>query len=155
MTNPDLLADPPPPLDRSPRAGSRDEADLRQACGGLRLAVALGWHGHWDAAHVLAQDHEGEPLFDWLHAVLHRREGDDGNARYWVRRVGLPDPRLVEALTAAVPPTLRPLLSPQGSWSPDAMVTACAEARRSGTHRSELEQLQAVELRALAACSAS
>lgn len=44
--------------------------------------------GRWDEAHAIAQAHEGEPLCDWLHAVLHKLEGDAGNARYWYRRAG-------------------------------------------------------------------
>lgn len=44
--------------------------------------------GNWDAAHEVAQDHEGEPDFDRLHAYLHRVEGDEWNARYWYRRAG-------------------------------------------------------------------
>lgn len=40
----------------------------------------------WEKAHAIAQAHEGEPAFDALHALLHRIEGDDGNAAYWDRR---------------------------------------------------------------------
>jgi len=46
------------------------------------------WHdatGDWDAAHRLAQDIE-TPDGAWVHAYLHRREGDIGNAHYWYRR---------------------------------------------------------------------
>ena len=32
--------------------------------------------------------HEGDAAADWLHAVLHKIEGDTGNARYWYRRTG-------------------------------------------------------------------
>ncbi len=39
-----------------------------------------------DAAHRICQRHEGEPTFDYWHAMLHRREGDFGNSRYWYRR---------------------------------------------------------------------
>lgn len=42
--------------------------------------------GDWASAHMVAQDHEGDPLADWLHAVVHRMEGDLGNAAYWYRR---------------------------------------------------------------------
>ena len=42
----------------------------------------------FDRAHRIAQAHEGEPLFDWLHALCHRIEGDHGNAAYWYRRAG-------------------------------------------------------------------
>lgn len=41
-----------------------------------------------EQAHQISQDHEGEPLFDWLHALVHRIEGDDANAGYWYRRAG-------------------------------------------------------------------
>ncbi|MCG6885021.1 MAG: hypothetical protein LJE62_14820 [Silicimonas sp.] len=43
---------------------------------------------HWEAAHQIAQAHEGVPLFDAIHALLHRIEGDHGNAAYWDRRAG-------------------------------------------------------------------
>jgi len=56
--------------------------------GGVREAVDHAAAGRWDEAHAIAQAHEGEPLFDWLHAVLHKLEGDAGNARYWYRRAG-------------------------------------------------------------------
>ncbi|MDQ2799366.1 MAG: hypothetical protein M3Y13_06960 [Armatimonadota bacterium] len=40
------------------------------------------------ASHVLSQSLEGEPLADYWHAIIHRREGDYGNSRYWFGRVG-------------------------------------------------------------------
>lgn len=46
------------------------------------------WHerrGDWDLAHRIAQDVEGGDGA-WVHAYLHRREGDAGNAAYWYRR---------------------------------------------------------------------
>jgi hypothetical protein len=45
--------------------------------------------GDWDAAHNIAQEHEGTKDFDHLHAHLHRVEGDDWNAGYWYRRAGV------------------------------------------------------------------
>ncbi len=54
----------------------------------LRAAVDLALSGDWQDAHLVAQDHEGERLADWLHAVAHRMEGDLGNARYWYGRCG-------------------------------------------------------------------
>lgn len=44
----------------------------------------------WDRAHELAQAHEGDPVYDRLHAFLHRVEHDSANAAYWYRRAGEP-----------------------------------------------------------------
>ena len=41
-----------------------------------------------DAAHEICQDHEGQAMFDWIHALVQRIEGDDWNADYWYRRAG-------------------------------------------------------------------
>ncbi|MCC3159212.1 hypothetical protein LJ737_18365 [Hymenobacter sp. 15J16-1T3B] len=54
----------------------------------LLRALWLEHHGHWDAAHDLAQQDETDRLACWLHAYLHRREGDLANAGYWYRRAG-------------------------------------------------------------------
>ncbi|UWQ17408.1 hypothetical protein [Jannaschia sp. M317] len=43
--------------------------------------------GGWDAAHDIAQAGRGEACA-WLHAHLHRVEGDAGNAAYWYARAG-------------------------------------------------------------------
>ncbi len=43
--------------------------------------------GHWDRAHAMAQDVEDRDGA-WVHAYLHRKEGDPGNAAYWYRRAG-------------------------------------------------------------------
>lgn len=43
--------------------------------------------GDWDAAHEVAQSGQGA-LCAWLHAHLHRVEGDPGNAAYWYARAG-------------------------------------------------------------------
>ena len=48
------------------------------------------WHvtkGDWQAAHRIVQA-EDDASAAWVHAYLHRREGDLGNARYWYRRAG-------------------------------------------------------------------
>jgi hypothetical protein len=59
---------------------------------GLSLAMqALWWdaRGDWEQAHTLAQTHE-DAEGNWVHAYLHRKEGDVGNAGYWYRRAGKP-----------------------------------------------------------------
>ena len=62
---------------------------------GLGLALeALWWDakGEWDRAHELAQTEEGGAA-DWVHAYLHRKEGEAANAAYWYRRAGKRAPR--------------------------------------------------------------
>lgn len=51
-------------------------------------ASGLGVGADWERAHEVAQQHEGEPAYDRLHAFLHRVQGDLGNAAYWYRRAG-------------------------------------------------------------------
>ncbi len=72
-------------------------ADFKLSLAGDVPPAGLGpiptalWHdakGDWAAAHAVAQGGEGTPAFDRLHAYLHRKEGDVGNARYWYRRAG-------------------------------------------------------------------
>ena len=43
----------------------------------------------WEAAHEIAQDINTE-TGSWIHAMLHRTEGDLGNAAYWYSRAGKP-----------------------------------------------------------------
>src|SRR2546425_11824991 len=48
------------------------------------------WHdarGDWERAHTIAQDIESKDAA-WVHAYLHRKEGDLGNAGYWYGRAG-------------------------------------------------------------------
>ena len=57
--------------------------------------VAL-WHdgrGDWDTAHQVAQDID-DRTGAWIHAYLHRKEGDAGNAAYWYRRAARPVPSI-------------------------------------------------------------
>jgi hypothetical protein len=59
---------------------------------GLTLALEALWRdarGDFDAAHELAQRDEGAEG-NWVHAYLHRKEGDASNAAYWYRRAQQP-----------------------------------------------------------------
>ncbi len=67
---------------------------LKQSAPPLSLSESLQalWHdakGDWDTAHNVAQEintREGS----WIHAYLHRKEGDLGNASYWYNRANRP-----------------------------------------------------------------
>ncbi len=51
-------------------------------------AIDLALRGQWEEAHRLVQQLEEDDLACWIHAVLHKIEGDSGNSRYWYRRAG-------------------------------------------------------------------
>jgi len=65
-----------------------EAADAEEFDGAL---LALWWDakGDWDKAHEIAQDVAGADGAR-VHAYLHRKDGDLGNAGYWYRRAGLP-----------------------------------------------------------------
>jgi hypothetical protein len=52
----------------------------------LPKAVELALAGKWDVAHDLVQQYEDDATAAWIHAVLHKLEGDLPNSRYWYRR---------------------------------------------------------------------
>jgi hypothetical protein len=150
----------PAALDRGPRSGVAHAGELgkilKPSLAGLdderrdaALALALLWHDDLDGAHRLCQAHEGHPDNDYVHALLHRREGDFGNAKYWFREVG--SHPVYAAVAKAATAAGQSGLVDGGAWKPAAMVDACAEALTRDTARQAvLMQLQAAEFRALA-----
>jgi hypothetical protein len=59
--------------------------------GFTRALAGLWWDakGDWTRAHESAQQDEGVEG-SWVHAYLHRKEGDQSNAAYWYSRAGKP-----------------------------------------------------------------
>ena len=170
-----------PPL--GPAVRSRRQAEAQQAAGQVdawlgpasgrgarvaRTAVRAGlllWHDLLDESHSESQSIEGEGpahLGDYWHAIMHRREPDYGNARYWLRRVG---PHAVhDALSTHIPALRVDLLAACGEtpevkswlervagsrWNADGMVSLCETcARRPETDGlvALAEWLQAIEM---------
>ena len=56
---------------------------------GPLMALWLAAKGDWNGAHEIVQEGETPPA-SWVHAYLHRVEGDLGNAGYWYRQAGQP-----------------------------------------------------------------
>ena len=52
----------------------------------LRESVEAALSGDWHKAHEIVQQDEHAPLACWIHAVLHKIEGDAWNSRYWYSR---------------------------------------------------------------------
>ena len=67
---------------------SLESADTETLSGPLH-ALQLAAQGDWNGAHEVAQAGEDRDSA-WVHAYLHRREGDRWNAEYWYRRAGKP-----------------------------------------------------------------
>ncbi len=51
-------------------------------------AVDFALAQQWDEAHHIVQQHETSEIASWIHAVLHKIEGDTDNSLYWYRRAG-------------------------------------------------------------------
>ena len=56
---------------------------------GVLQAVWFAGRGEWEQAHQVAQSLASREAA-WVHAYLHRAEGDTSNASYWYRRAGRP-----------------------------------------------------------------
>lgn len=124
-----------------PKLAALRAADLsvgkRPADLGMAAACLAGlwlYFDFLDESHQLSQENETTTGSYW-HAIMHRREGDFGNAKYWFRRVGdhpvMPS-LLVAARGVAVDgdrPGLRELLS-ASIWDPYRFVDLCAAATR-------------------------
>jgi len=80
---------------------------------GLDGPLQALWHdarGDWDGAHRCAQEDRSRDG-SWVHAYLHRKEGDAGNAGYWYARAGRPMPGREVTLEAEWAAIARALLA--------------------------------------------
>lgn len=126
---------------------------LNQSTASLLESALLLWHDHLDESHTLSQDiHNADGSF--LHAIMHRREPDASNSKYWWRRVANHGcfPELSEQagrfLEQRGQMKLAARLLPEDRWDPYAFVDACEEVRGRGSRESEatLRELQRIEM---------
>jgi hypothetical protein len=156
----------PPELGPGPRPNVEPEAKLNQAIdkalSGSTLsandqelirALALLWHDHLEAAHVIAQSIENADGA-YVHAIMHRREPDLSNAAYWFRRVGAHpafEP-LREKVAAHVEgqkeSPLQNLVSGR-IWDPFAFIKECERVTRYNLPDTHLREAQRMEFEQL------
>ena len=153
-----------PALDRAVRAQAHAPAEVgREVAGALRaagiseqprisdlvLALALLWHDRFEQAHALVQSREGDADADFLHALLHRREGDYGNAKYWWREVG--EHATFPALAAWAAGHGIPALRQDGTFDAGKLVDEVRRACAGSRPEEPLIQMQRAEFAALCA----
>jgi len=111
----------------------------------LIQSAALLWHDHLDKSHDLSQD---IPCADgsFLHGIMHRREPDYSNAKYWFNRVGTHPvyPEILNRVTQLVADTSLENLAGI-KWDAAAMVDAVSSARVGTDEYMILQQIQRVE----------
>ena len=59
----------------------------------LIQALELDEAGEWDEAHSIVQEYS-TPEANWIHAYLHRKEGDRNNASYWYSKANREFPKI-------------------------------------------------------------
>lgn len=82
------------------------------------------------SGHALAQSLQGQPLGDFWHAIIHRREADWNNARYWFGKAG--------------PEAILTQIYGSDPKAPDAFINRCRKIGRG--QEAELEQFQQEEM---------
>ncbi len=121
------------------------EAGLEERARLVR-ALLLWAHGDLTGAHRLAQDASGD-LAAYLHGMIHRREQDFENARYWFGRAGvLPFFAEVQRQGAAVSEDV----AKQLNWDPYLFTTLCERSKHGArTPMRMLVDLQKIEFRTM------
>lgn len=116
-------------------------------CAPALKAGLLLWNDDLDASHRLSQQIES-PTGSYWHAIMHRREGDYWNSKYWFRRVGAHPAMVRIAQEAGAAFASAPWLA-NGRYDPFTFVDACEATGRVGTDTAQLQIFQILEMRIL------
>ena len=151
-----LLTAGPPKLGPESRPGTWSVSEInsrfKQVHGDNPLIRALIylWHDHLDASHQITQGVETRDG-SYLHGVMHRREPDFGNAKYWFRRAPMHPILERIALVAAADPSLSPWahLWSKGAFDPLEFVNVCESAAGKAKEEQGARRIQEIEFREL------
>jgi hypothetical protein len=151
-----LLARSTPPLVPNIPWKQEIARDIEQAAEAEKASVFVTAALHLlnddlERAHRLVQAREGDQTADYLHMLVHRREGDWSNTGYWVRRAG--EHPVYHTLSAMIQtyPADRDLLSSWNRWDPQAMVELCRQAATGEQNTETATAVSQLSTRELAA----
>ncbi|MCS1411226.1 MAG: hypothetical protein M2R45_04423 [Verrucomicrobia subdivision 3 bacterium] len=130
---------------------------LAESTHALLQSAALLWHDNLEGSHEISQDIKTADG-SFLHGIMHRREPDSSNAKYWFTLVGNHPsfPALAKSVneyaesnhqTSLVDPLIK-----NGQWDAFAFVDACSRALRDGPESPNypaLQQIQQLEFQSL------
>jgi hypothetical protein len=137
--------------------GFLDKSKLPSAKGKLIRGLVPLWHDHLDAAHHLVQNLENADG-SLVHGIMHRREPDYSNAKYWFRRVGkhpcFPElaERVAMLLASSKDHALAGKLIRNGEWDSFVFIDACEQAAQrpeSDLQQRLLREIQRIEFEVL------
>jgi len=152
-----------PELGPGPRANVLPEVELNEEISKLFKTTTLPpetqelvrglillWHDHLDAAHGIAQEIENADG-SFLHGIVHRREPDYGNSKYWFRRVGrhASFPEIARRVNASpalkISHDLSAKLVPHEEWDAYAFIDLCEQSEKAGAAGARLQVLREVQ----------
>jgi hypothetical protein len=152
-----------PELGPGPRANVLPEAKSNDAVSKLIKSATLPpetqelvrglillWHDHLDAAHGIAQEIENADG-SFLHGIVHRREPDYGNAKYWFRRVGrhasFPEiaRRVMDLPALNAHRDLQSKLAPHEEWDAFAFIDLCEQLEKSGAADARVQAVREIQ----------